>query len=110
MTESETHRQAKPAPCGCGGGVEVERFLPTGQRLDCFDPIELSCGEVELTRSRIPYAVNKLEIAQHLLNCRKPALVVKPSDYRYALSVAPKQVKVFQLTDASAKSCKRPQK
>jgi hypothetical protein len=108
MTESETHRQAKPAACGCGESVEVERSLPNGQRLDCFDPAELSCGEVELTRSRIPYAVNKLKTAQRLLNCQKLDLVVKPSDYRYALSAAPKQVKVFQLTDA--RSCKRSQK
>jgi hypothetical protein len=109
MTESETHRQAKPTPCGCGGSVEVERSLPTGQRLDCFDPTELSCGEVELTRSRIPYAVNKLETAQRLLNCQKPGLVVKPSDYRYALSVAPKQLKVYRLTRVPFGPCKKSQ-
>ncbi len=107
MPEREIHKQAKKVVCGCGPSVKVEQTLPTRQRLDCVNPIELSCGEVELTRSRIPYALNKLETAQRLINCRNPTLVVTPTDYAYARGIAPKQVRVTRLNHIRVGSCKK---
>jgi hypothetical protein len=108
MPESETHKEAKNAACGCGKDVRVELALQTRQRLDCVSPAKLSCGEVELTRSRIPYALSKLETAQREINCRNPVLVVKPRDYDYAKGVAPKQVKVIPTSNIPLGSCERP--
>lgn len=82
MTESETHRAWKDVLCGCGSDVEV-RF-GAKKRLDCVNVKLSTCGEVELSRSRIPRDIGKLSSMRAAGACSDPVLAVRPSDYQYA--------------------------
>jgi hypothetical protein len=97
LTESATHRAWKDVLCGCGSDVEV----PFGakKRLDCVNPKLSACGEVELTRSRIPRDISKLTSMRAAGGCNNPVLAVRPSDYQYARGLARK--KGIQVVEAT---------
>lgn len=84
MPEGPEHKVWKNIACGCGFENKTEKILESNRRLDCQNELENSCAEVEFTKSRITYSMDKLEEAKDIGLCENPMLVVKEKDFEYA--------------------------
>jgi len=102
MGEGNFHKIWKNHLCGCNQEqTTTEKTLKSNRRLDCSNEFENNCGEVELNRYRIWYAVDKLEEAVKA-GCKHPILVVKDKDIPYAQKLI--QNKEISLIPASKQS------
>jgi len=77
MPESLEHKVWKNIACGCNINNNTEKILESNRKLDCQNELKNTCTEVEFTRSRIIYSINKLEEAKDIGLCENPKLVVK---------------------------------
>jgi len=84
MPEGPEHKVWKSIACGCGSKNKTEKVLESNRRLDCQNELENTCAEVEFTKSRITYSMDKLEEAKDIGLCENPTLVVKEKDFEYA--------------------------
>ena len=84
--------------------IKTEEPLPNNQRLDCFNPSEKICGEVEFTKSRILYSIEKLKQTKILGKCEEQILVVKDKHLAYTNKLAEDTgIKVISESDESLK-------
>jgi len=106
MTEGKKHKKLKRKVCGINN-IKTEEALPDNQRLDCFNPSKKICGEVEFTKSRILYSIEKLKTAKKIGKCDELLLIVKDKHFDYASNLAKDTViKVISESDESIKSKK----
>lgn len=84
MTESDHHKLWTTVACGCAKSVVQERRLADDRRLDCTDEQSRVCAEIQLTKSRISYDLEKLLNAKSSGICDSPKLIVRERDYEYA--------------------------
>lgn len=70
MPEGIEHKIWKNIACGCGSASKTEKILEESKKkLDCYNELEKRCAEVENTRSRIMYSIDKLEEAREAGLC-----------------------------------------
>ena len=101
MTESDLHKEWKGILCGCNiEETKTEQRVESNRILDCLNEPNKICGEVEFNKSRIPYAIDKLEEAVDLGLCNEPRLVVKVKDLEFAKSlVENNNIKIIPVDD-----------
>jgi hypothetical protein len=93
MPESNTHKVFKTLVCF---PQKPEKRLPSGKLIDCLKEDEKFCAEVELHRSRISKAIERLNEATDVGMCHQQVLVVKDEDIEYANRLtADKQIEVI---------------
>jgi len=105
MTESSLHFFWKNQLCNVDDikRTQTEKFiLDKKYRIDCFNPNEKICGEVELNRNKIPYAIHKLNEALQKGVCEVGRLGVRDKDVDFAMDVS--QIKNIEVIGQSEQS------
>jgi hypothetical protein len=94
LPEKDRHKLWKKVACGCEDS-RVKYSLPSGRRIDCLNDKMQTCAEVELNKSKISIAKQRLTEAYQTGKCSNPRLVVRDKDVAYAKTLVPNYIQVI---------------